>query len=371
MKVLIGSFLFLLLILYSPLFSKDEMRPYKLIHADSLTIEKEFAEYVTYLNGNVHFFYGETEFLSNHAQIFDIQKIVHLMGKVKVIDDSLTLRADKVSYFRQKEKIELKGNVIVNEFHIDGTFKEFESGNAEYFRTERKLTALSNVKFHDSKDNLNGNCGYVNYDFESGYGFMIRKPEIFINSKDSLKITAQKIELYKNKEKIVATFNVKVFATDFHTESDFLIYMQNKDEAIFLGEPMFFSEFADASAEEIRIYMYEEKLEKAVFQDSCLVEFSIEDAQKDTTIVLEKLSWVRSHYMEFLFEEGKITKCNAETDVDAFIFQPQKGKTDFFIDKTTGQNLNLTINDNSKIETIIVWPKVKGVYKFNNKSIDK
>ncbi|MCK4312745.1 MAG: hypothetical protein KAW88_08440, partial [Candidatus Cloacimonetes bacterium] len=74
MKKLIGNpvriFIILIFLLFSNmLFSdKNELRPYRLINADTLIVNKINEEYVTDLIGNVHFFYGETEFFSDFAK---------------------------------------------------------------------------------------------------------------------------------------------------------------------------------------------------------------------------------------------------------------------------------------------------------------
>ena len=72
-KILIGSFF--LVFAFSLFGQKKELRPYRLINADSLIATKVNEEYITNLNGNVHFFYGETEFFSDSAQIYEKKKI--------------------------------------------------------------------------------------------------------------------------------------------------------------------------------------------------------------------------------------------------------------------------------------------------------
>ena len=68
MKTSIGNpvriFIIFLFLLFSDILFSDEndLRPYKLINADTLIVNKINEEYVTDLIGNVHFFYGETEF---------------------------------------------------------------------------------------------------------------------------------------------------------------------------------------------------------------------------------------------------------------------------------------------------------------------
>ena len=60
-RTLTLSFILILEITIINLLAEEELRPYKLINADKLTITKVEEEYITNLVGNVHFFYGETE----------------------------------------------------------------------------------------------------------------------------------------------------------------------------------------------------------------------------------------------------------------------------------------------------------------------
>ena len=127
------------------LYAEEELRPYKLINADKLIINKMEGEYVTNLFGNVHFFYGETEFYSDKADIFELQKIVRMQGNVKVYEDTLSLIADKVDYFRKTERLLLRGNVLATETHSDSTIRTFEAEEVEYFRNSREFFANENV----------------------------------------------------------------------------------------------------------------------------------------------------------------------------------------------------------------------------------
>ena len=66
------------LFIVSTLFAQpdfDEVKPYQIINADKVVSTRETNdEYITNLTGDVHFFYGETEFYADLAQIFEKQE---------------------------------------------------------------------------------------------------------------------------------------------------------------------------------------------------------------------------------------------------------------------------------------------------------
>jgi OstA-like protein len=361
MKIWNFSLILLLLISSALLFSEEtELRPYKLINADKLIVEKVNEEFVTNLIGNVHFFYGETEFLSDKADIYEQQKIVKMFGNVEVYDDTLSLFADEVEYFRQTEQLFLQGNVFARETHTDSTIRTFEAVRVEYFRNEREFYAYDNVKSFDEREEIFGDCGKLVYYMEEGYGYLIKSPILKFAGNDSLEIAAEKIEYFKDYEKVIANFNVVTESGEFRMTSDFLLYFSQDEKAIYLGQPQFTSEFADAQAIEFQIFFQEQKMDHAVLQDSCYVVFKTEENA-------EKNSWITSSKMLFNFKDGRIEICDAQTDVFSYFEQQKSEGKDFTINDAFGQRLLIKVNDENQIESLDMREAVQGMYKFEKK----
>ncbi len=353
-KILIGS---LFLVIFSFCFPEEkELRPYRLINADTLIVNKIQNEYVSDLIGNVHFFYGDTEFFTDKAKLYEKQKITHMYGNVEVYDDTLSLFADEVEYHRITEKLYLYGNVFVKEVHRDSTIRTFKAQQVEYFRNEKEFYAKNNVKVYDEREELHGSCGQLNYYINNGYGYLMKNPIMILATRDSLTLSAEKIEYFENFKKVVANFNVKTELKDFYITSDFLLYFSEQGKAIYLGEPKFFSDFANADAKEFQIYFENEKIKNAHLEDSCRVDFRTEEQ-------IEKLNWVTSDFMDFIFEKGKITIYEAEQNVNSFFKQEETEKKDFSVNNATGEKLIVKIKDN-EIESITMKHRVKGKYKF-------
>jgi lipopolysaccharide export system protein LptA len=356
--------LFLFAVIFTMLFelhAEEELRPYKLINTDKLIINKIEDEYITNLLGNVHFFYGETEFFSDKADIFELQKIVRMQGNVKVFEDTLSLQADNVDYFRKKEHLFLRGDVLATETHKDSTIRTFKAEEVEYFRNSRELFAKENVKTYDERENMYGTCGELKYYMNDGYGYLMKEPVLSIAKKDTISISAEKIEYFKDYKKIAATFNVKTFSKDFIMTSDFLLYFADEEKAVYLGEPKFTSDLADATAIEFRIFFEEQKIRKAILQDSCYVQFSEKEGQP-------KKNWAIGDLMEFNFTNGNITFCEAAGNVNSYFQQDTTESRNFSANNAQGEQLIIEMDDQNKIERIFMKDKVHGIYKFQHKN---
>jgi len=348
-KILIGSILLVMVVL-----GAAELRPYRLINADLGTASEINGERVISLDGNVHFFYGETEFFSDRAQLYEASKLTILQGNVLVLEDTLSLKADKVEYLRIEEILQLRGEVFVKETHYDNTYSSFAADSINYLRNKSILDAWSNVEVFDQREKANGICGKLHYELNNGYGYLLQRPKITV--KDSLKISAEKIEYYEEFSKITANFDVVTESPDFMITSDFLLYFNLEQKAFFLGNPKFESDFADAKAVEIHLYFENEELSKAELTEDCLVNFATKQGEKRT-------NWIKSKEMILSFVDGDITLCEASENVTSLYNQEKSKRKTYLQNKVTAQKMKITFI-NQEVDEIYLKNNIDGVYKF-------
>lgn len=348
-KILIGSLLLWVIFLFG-----EDLRPYRLINADVGTATEIDGERVMKLTGNVHFFYGDTEFYSNTAELYDTQKLTKLRGDVKVYQDSLSLFADIAEYFRLEEKLELKHNVLARVDHQDETFRTFTADSISFYRNENILKAFNNVVVYDQREEVDATCGILHYEMDEGYGYLIRRPEI--SMQDSLSISAEKIEYFEEFTKIVANFDVITKTNDFNIRSDFLIYFDQSKKAIFLGEPIFDSEFAEAISKEMRVFFVDNKIDRAELEENCEVKFA---AKADEP----RSNWIKSTQMDFSFNDGKIKICKAQGDVSSLYKQQKSKNKEFIHNRSNAEKMEIEF-DNGEVNEILLNDNIDGVYKF-------
>lgn len=360
-RILIGSIVLLQAVLLA---GKDsDLRPYRLINADKLYIDRVADEYLTRLDGNVHFFYGETEFFSDQAEIYDVQKIARMFGNVKVVEDSLTLYADQAEYLRLEEQIILIGNVFIREEHEDGTERTFQSDRGQYLREERKIYAFNNILFYDQRENLTGTCHYLDYDLESGYGFITNDPQIEVIAEENLLISAERIEFYRDFNRLAASFDVRTEYEDYLVTSDFLLFFLDDEYAVFLGEPKLIADLADAEAERFYLYFDDRKIKSATLENDCLVFFAVKEGG-------EKNSRIDCSLLELYFSEGKISEMHAFENVKS-LYVSESSDESHFANYAESNKLIVTINPDNEIESVVFSGRVRGHYKFSGKMIDK
>jgi lipopolysaccharide export system protein LptA len=353
-----GFVFFLLFLLLLPLFGKKKgEEEFRLIHSDKLFMTKMENEQALELNGNVHFFYGEVEFLCRNALILDKQKIARLSGNVIVKNDSLTLEADTLAYYRIPDLMNLGGRITATERTKEGIYRWIKSNFATYDKKNDILTTWSRVHGFDYQENARVKCGYAQWDRGKGYALLLDEPYITSGIEDTLAVAAEKMEYFEPERKLIATFNVQVDRGEFHTTSDFLIYFLEEEKAIFTGEPKFISDFADANATEFHLFMKERKLVKAELIDSCHIDFAEERFK-------EKKNTVDADIVTMDFLDEQLRRFVAEGEVSYFYQQDETEKKDFMINSATGLYLQANFDEDSKLQNMQMKTDIKGKYVF-------
>lgn len=356
-KILLGS-----LLLFSLLWAQSADRQrFRLVHADKMYYSNSQGGQVLDLSGNVHFFYGDTEFKGRRALILDGPKIARISGNVTVKNDSLFLRADSLAYYRQQEILNLGGKVRLDHDAKKGFERWMQGDHAIYDQGKDQFSVWGNVSAYDEEGKAKAKSGYGFWDRKEGYAYLLEEPVVEVEGETELKITADKMELFEEERKLVATFNVHTYHQDYHISSDFLIYFDNEEKAVFVGEPKFENDFATAFAKEFQLFFEDEKLKQAVLVDSCLVYFASEEKQ-------EKKNWVKAKDIVLNFEDDSIVDFNAELDVSYYFEQLEEEKKDYFENRATGQNLKAYFDADNRLKLMDMTGKIQGVYKFKNDS---
>jgi lipopolysaccharide export system protein LptA len=333
---------------------------FKLIHADKLFLSNVNEENIMELFGNVNFFYGKTEFKSNKALIFDTQKIARLIGNVKVRNDTINITADSIAYYRIPNLLNMGGRVNITEQKPDGTFNRFTSDFGTYDKVNDIMTSTGRVTGFSLTEKAKAKCNYAYWDRKKGYGYLLEKPQLWSEGKDTLYVNSEKMEFFDEDHKIIATFNVLAESKDYKATSDFLMYFLKEDKAVFVGEPKFTSDFAEATATEFYLYFKDRKLVKAELKDSCLVYFAEEKK-------LPKTNWVKASFISMNMEDDNLKDFTAEDNVTYYYLQNKKDNKDFFANNATGSFLTATFKSDGKLDNMKMNTKVKGIYRFDNK----
>ncbi len=349
-------------ILFGCIFLSAKPKPppeekFRLIHADKLFLSKVYDENILELTGNVHFFYGKTEFKSHQAYIFDMQKIVRLIGNVRVKNDTLHAVSDSTSFYRILNRLYFGGNVEITEQEKKGTFNRFRCQNGIFDRAKNTITTWKNVSAYSQSENARAVCGYAFWDRARGYGYLLEQPQLWSEGRDTVHVRSEKMEYFDEDKKIIATFNVSAVSRDYVMTSDFLIYFLKEEKAVFVGEPKLSSDFSDAVADEFVLFLKDKKLVKAELKDSCLIYFAEERGKPKT-------NWVQAKYVKMNIVNDYLSDFTAEEKVRYFYRQEPEEKRDFFINQAEGEFLFAIFKTDGKLERMKMLDKIKGIYRF-------
>lgn len=349
------------LILSASLFATTQERvPYRLINSDHLQMNRVNDEYITYLRGNVHFFYDNIEFKSDRAEIYEKQRHIVLKGKVSVTQDTLNIKCHEAQYFQPNQYLIVQGDVIMTQRDSQGIKRQVMSNSGEFYRIAGDIFLRGNIYATSYSDSLKATAGYATYNLNTGYGYLSQKPSIWRTGKDSISISAEKIEFYNEPRRVIASFNVKTANADLHTKSNFLIYYGDSEKIVYMGNPRFFSRFGDGKSELITVFLENQQVNRVEMNDDCLIHFSTEENQ-------EKVNYVKSSRMILHYKDNKPYIFYAEDNVDTFFVQHSSQKQLAMNNSVQSDKLNILFNNEMQVESIKLENVKKGKYRFERK----
>ncbi len=333
---------------------------YRLINADHLQMNRISDEYITYLRGNVHFFYGDIEFKADRAEVYEKQKYVIMKGNVLAIQDTLSIKCNEAQYYHNNEFLRVQGNVIMTETGSQGSYREVRANTGEYKRLDGDIELKGNIKAYTQLDSLHAIAGFATYNLSTGYGYLSQKPVIWKAGNDSLSLSAEKIEFYNDTQRIIASFNVVTENNDLKATSNFLIYYGLEERLVYIGNPKVYSKFGDGQADLITVFLKEQQIDKIDFNDNCLIYFSTEEDEI-------KNNMVKSSRMQLFYQEGKPSKFYAEESVETYFVQHSNQKQLAMNNRVFSNKLQLSFDDEMQIQIIKLDAVTKGKYRFERK----
>ena len=353
------TFFFISLFFVSTLYP-DEPVSYRLINSDQLRVNRIQEEYITYLRGNVHFFYADIEFFTDMADIYEIQEYVVLRGNVLIIQDSLSISCNDAQYYHKNELLRVQGNVIMTEEKSEGTFRRVTSNTGTHYRNSGEIILQGNVFSHDEQESFFGRSGFATFNLQTGYGYMIERPVIWRTEPDSLALFAEKIEFYEDTNRVVASFDVVTQNNDIVVKSNFLIYYGNEDRMVYIGEPLFYTENGDGYADLITVFLEDNDIKEIHLEGNCFIVFSSNNESfKD--------NWIRSDFMNLYYTENKPQEFISRGNVRSFFIQDQNQRRNSMDNSVNGEVLNIFFDEDSNVTELRKNDTVRGKYRFERR----
>jgi lipopolysaccharide export system protein LptA len=336
---------------------------YQLINSDEMQIHSISEEYIILLRGNVHFFYGEIEFFADRANIYSATEHVILRGNVVAIQDSLRITASEAIYSHPIGELRVERNVVMTETH-DGIITRKATSNLAIHNTQTdEFTMRGNVHIHEFMEIMFARAGHMFFNRETGYGYMLETPFVWREGEDALSISAEKIEFFEDTNRVVASFGVITETQDLRVLCDFLIYYGDDGRLIYIGNPRFYSDSGNGSAELITVFLVEpgsNDIREVLLEGESVVHFRTSPEEPAD-------SWVRSNNMTLIYDDNVPVEFIARENVRSFLRQANDD-TELAMDNNVyGEYLNLFFAEDQSISHVRIQERVRGNYRFERR----
>ncbi|MEA2104431.1 MAG: LptA/OstA family protein [Candidatus Cloacimonadota bacterium] len=369
-----GKFMFaisLVFFLANNLFSKEHY--YTLKNADIVKYDVTKKDTITTLIGNVDIIYDGINFFADNAQLFTHQKMLKMSSNARAVDDTLRAKAEKVVYHHKNKFLHLEKNaVFIVQNSQNEKLKKISADMVDYFKDDGRLAAKGNVSAYDFKENANLICGDFAYDFMEKYGTAKVDPILTFERKNNITIRSRQMEIFTNKNKFTATYDVSINMKNSLAEGNFLIYFKDDEEAVLIGHPNFSSETINATADEFHIFFSDESLKNLHLISNAKLNFKEKTGEK---IIVDgkiqnkekKENYLSAQKVFVELKNEKMSYLHALNVSKSLIRQHKKTESDYFVNKLSTKDLEVFFDHNEKIQQVIAVGDISGVYKFLKK----
>jgi lipopolysaccharide assembly outer membrane protein LptD (OstA) len=309
-------------------------------------------------------------------------EIFYFMDSVVIVDPEYTILTDSLKYDSKNEISYFSGPTdITNEqryiycengwydmkrgisYVSDHAYLEEEGrtlrGDSLYYESEAGFgRARSNVELIDTAENmiLKGNYGLYYSDNDNA---MITDSALMIqvDGTDTMYVHADTLRTLQNPDleepsKILrAYYQVKIFRSDMQVMCDSLVYMEADSAFDFYGEPVIWSEENQLTAEHIKVYMVDQKLNRMELTGVAFVA-----SQKDSV----SFDQMRGKEMTGYFIDNKLVKIMV-TGNGQTIYYATEEEVVVGANKTACTDLIIHLKDN-KISKVVYTSKPDGIY---------
>lgn len=283
-----------------------------------------------------------------------IRKKAHVTGPSKIKSGKSTVKTNDGYYNTRTDQAQLFGRSTLD----DG--EKSVTGDSLYYIKGGMSRGFGNVIYKDYKNKNQLNCGYLQYNEKTGYGFATKKAvamdysqkdTLWVHS-DSMKIYTYNINTDSVFRKVHAFNKVRAYRRDIQAVCDSMVFNSKDSCATMYKDPIAWSGTRQLLGEQIKVFMNDSTVREAHVIGQALV---IEQMSDST-----HYNQITSKLMKAYFINGNIRSGEAIGNVQA-IFYPVNDKDSSLIglNYTETDTMRMYLSPNRKLEK--VWmPKATG-----------
>jgi len=293
------------------------------------TIKTDSLEYNT--QTEVSYFFGPTEILNEERYIYCEKGWYDTQQDISYVTDQ--------AYLEEAGRI-LKGDTL---YYEANTGYGWARSKVELIDTTENMTLRGNYGVYFSE----GELATVT---DSALMIQVDGPDTMYVHADTLR-TMQNPELEEQSRILKAYYRVKIFRQDLQVMCDSLIYVEADSTFDFYGEPVLWSDENQLTADQIRVIMVKQQLDRMFLTGVAFVA-----SQKDE----ESFDQMRGKEMTGYFTENKLTKILVTGNGQTIYYATDQ---DLIIgaNKTACSDLIIYLKDN-KISRVNYMTQPDGTY---------
>jgi lipopolysaccharide export system protein LptA len=330
-------------------------------------------------NDSAHIVKGQTNITSKKGQYNKNNRTLYFQKDVVILDPQYRIYSDtvnyntvtKVSYFfgptnilTQKDSIYCErgwyntvdeSSLLYQHPFVVTEGRTIKADTLTYLKSTGYGKAIGNVEMIDTTQNAIVRGNYAVYSREKERAVVTDSAMLIqVSDGDSLFIHADTIRSdidSTGKNRILkAYYKVRMFRKDLQGKCDSLSYSSADSTLQFHGTPVLWSDSSQLTADLIKMYMANKKIDRMELQNSAFL-----TARDDSA----KYTQIKGKTMMGYFKDGTIQKLVVRGNGQTLYF-PKDEKDYIGMNKTTSSDVIIYMKDN-KVEDIVLLVKPEGI----------
>jgi lipopolysaccharide export system protein LptA len=354
-------------------------------HADVFAGKNVNGEDLRELTGNVHLAQGNVLVWCDKAVQHLARNEVELMGRVRVLRDTVTLTAKRGTYYGNTKKAVCEDGVRLETSHVilmadSGTYFTEEkrsffhshvrvvdstttifSDELTYLEKERESIAIHHVKVINADNNVRLFGDYLEHFDDTRYTRITEQPrlmQIDTSSKgviDTLVVKSLLMESYDDStKKLIANDSVAMSRGPLSVRCGWARYFTQKQFIELRQEPVVWYDDNQASGDSITLFMSHNKLQHAVIRNRTFA-LSLSDSAYPA-----RYNQLTGRKIEMFFQEDKLHEMAVDQNAIS-LYYLYDGKDPNGANRTSGDVITMTFLE-GKIDLIRIVRGIEGTY---------
>ena len=332
--------------------SQNRSSRLELLHADVSKGIVENGSTFRILEGNVHARQDTLELFCSRAIYGEEQKVITLMGNVKLLKGRDTLIAEEVRYFEEREIAIAEREVQV--FRPD---QEMRCQYLEYHYQTDMIKATGDLFLQEKTNHVFVTGLKGEYSPKSHSSFVQNNAHLWrvdSTSTDTLHIFSDRMEYHFGDERrAVARNNVHIQQGDMHATCDSAIYLIKEDIILLEGKPKAVQENNEMYGKHIKLFLKDRELERINVEGGAQA-ISFADS------LLEKENRLEGKQIVMYINNRKLIKLFAISNARSY-YHLEESEEDKGINVASADTIKAYFKNN-EIDSISVIGGAQGIY---------